>query len=319
MPKISMVIPVFNTEEYLVECLESILLQPYSDYEIILVDDGSTDGSLSICEEYAAKYSNISAIHLENNGPSIARNTGMLSASGQYIMFIDSDDTILNDCLIDIDKVINDTNADIIIGHFETFYEDKTRKINDCILDREFINGQPQIKILEYISSKNYLYTVWRHIFKRELIEKNNLLFYQGIYHEDEEWVPRLLCAAESFWLIEKPYYCYKVRSTSIMGKTTLKHNIDKLIAAESLYLFSQDLPLPIGRFAIIRAFRLFTFALYEYKNMSENDQYTFYEYIIQKKSVLLPILESDIKIKNLLLLLVPFFEIFYPDRQKMK
>ena len=126
MEKISIIVPVYNVEKYLKECVESILKQTYSNIEILLVDDGSKDSSPAICDEYAKKYSKVKVIHKENGGLSSARNTGLdnVSKDTTYVMFIDSDDLLTPNACELMEKEITTKHADFVIGNYQNCTED---------------------------------------------------------------------------------------------------------------------------------------------------------------------------------------------------
>ena len=123
MPKISIIIPVYNVEPYLRRCIDSVLEQTMQDYEIVVVNDGSTDNSGSICDQYANQYDQIRVIHKQNGGLSDARNTGIKAATGDYILFLDSDDYLDTDALEKLWTGVN-KNVDIIIGGYKKIYQD---------------------------------------------------------------------------------------------------------------------------------------------------------------------------------------------------
>ena len=129
-PVISIIIPVYNVEKYIRRCLNSVLAQTYKDYEIILVDDGSSDKSSVICDEYAEIESNIQVIHKDNQGPSHTRNVGIENAKGQYVYFLDSDDYIIPECIEILYKNLTDKRADISCGSFG-FFDDYNSIPND--------------------------------------------------------------------------------------------------------------------------------------------------------------------------------------------
>ena len=124
--KISIIIPVYNVENYLRQCIESILEQEYEEKEIILVDDGSTDNSGSICDEYADKYENVLVIHKENGGLSDARNVGLAKAAGEYVLFVDSDDFVEENSLSPIVEIVNANPVDVVLLEAQKYYADGT-------------------------------------------------------------------------------------------------------------------------------------------------------------------------------------------------
>ncbi|MGN1326481.1 MAG: glycosyltransferase family 2 protein, partial [Clostridia bacterium] len=124
MPKITVIMPVYNVEKYLEEAIDSVIYQTYQNLEIILIDDGSTDNSGNICDEYAKKDSHIKVIHQENKGLSGARNTGLDIATGEYIMFIDSDDIFPKDACEKMLKFMEEKDADYIVGNYTNMSEE---------------------------------------------------------------------------------------------------------------------------------------------------------------------------------------------------
>ena len=138
--KISIIIPVYNSTLYLKQCVESILAQTYHNFEILLVDDGSTDDSPMICDEYAKKDDRIVTIHKQNGGTSDARNVGLEKASGDYITFMDNDDYWSDpDALCDIIKVISETEPDVEMHAKMVYWQDKNRNVNPSSFDRTLV------------------------------------------------------------------------------------------------------------------------------------------------------------------------------------
>lgn len=141
--KISIIIPVYNSTLYLKQCVESILAQTYHNFEILLVDDGSTDDSPMLCDEYAQKDDRIVTIHKQNGGTSDARNVGLEKASGDYITFMDNDDYWSDpDALCDIIKVISETEPDVVMHANMVYWQDKNRTVNPSSFDRTLVSGK---------------------------------------------------------------------------------------------------------------------------------------------------------------------------------
>lgn len=212
--KLSIIIPVYNTAPYLERCINSILNQSYQDFEIILINDGSTDKSADICNIFKRANEKIHVIHQKNQGLSVSRNNGLKAAVGDYVMFVDSDDWITDGCLKVIADCINKSSYDLIIGRFICSPEEGAVKIEDIWLDSSYINGQSGDEVAKYICNlRNYLYVATRYICNRVFLLNEKLFFYPGMLHEDEEWTPRVLCKARSFFLIETPFYVYATRA----------------------------------------------------------------------------------------------------------
>src|SRR6056297_1761051 len=219
----SIIIPVYQVEKYLVQCLESILNQSFKDYEVILIDDGSTDNSGKICDDYASKYSNIEVIHQTNSGPSVARNNGMVRANGDYIVFIDSDDYIEPDSFRQFYMELNKSHfPDLVITPFKTFMGSGKIHYHDLFLqnyDLQCMNKEQVIKLL--FDQSECVWPAWRYIVKRELIEKHHISFPPGMLHEDNEWIPRIFLSAETFSGLN--YYWYNYRTDN---PDSVMHNI---------------------------------------------------------------------------------------------
>ncbi len=189
MKKVSVIVPVYNTEKYLKECLNSILSQSYSDFEIIVVNDGSTDNSFSIISEFSKNDNRIKVVDKPNGGLSSARNEGLKIATGDYIMFVDSDDTILKDALKIAVKSIEKSNADVcMFSHFLLRGEEKQKR-EVCLLgefDKTKIKEEIIPKFLGQNKGEKPIFAfVWAQIFKREYIGENPFLSEREYYMED--------------------------------------------------------------------------------------------------------------------------------------
>ncbi len=230
--KLSIIIPVYNVESYLKKCLDSIIKNYNKNIEVILVDDGSKDNSGEICDLYAHEYDFIKVNHRSNGGLSVARNTGVNLAIGKYIWFVDSDDYISDTSIVDIFTEI-ENDVDVIVGNYSTFCENKIKDVY-----QDFIDIKDNELLFEYFNRLgNVSYAAVRFIVKREVIIKNNLKFIEGIYHEDEEWTPRVLCSAKSFSIIKDVIYNYRVgNSNSIMGMKNPKKISDKIFISKLIY-----------------------------------------------------------------------------------
>lgn len=228
---LSIVVPVYNVEKYIHGCINSIIDNFYNGIEVILVDDGSKDSSSKICDEYVTKYDYISVIHKENGGLSSARNTGIRKANGEYIWFVDSDDYIKEGSIEKIIKNINN-HMDLILGSYCDVLP------SGDIIEDGLLEPEKGIKAYEYFYNiGSCSYAAFRLICKRSFILENNLFFTEGIYHEDEDWTPRVLCSATSFCVIPGTIYYYKVGNPqSIITTPNPKKIYDKLFVATRIY-----------------------------------------------------------------------------------
>lgn len=220
-PFISIIIPVYNTEKYISDCLDSILAQTYKNFEVIIIDDGSTDNSLSICNTYKEKNKNISVLHIENSGVSAARNTGIKHAKGEFLLFVDSDDTLYEYSLSKFIKELTSPNIDILIGGSDiTYYPyNKTSKYWGKNLKSYSIKEN-----FEIYAKGDFIITPWNKLVKKSFIIKHDLFFEYGIINEDELWNFKLLFHAKNIKTFQSSTYIYRIRENSIMSTITNKH-----------------------------------------------------------------------------------------------
>lgn len=223
-PFFSIIIPVYNVEKYLCECIDSVLKQKFDDYEIILVDDGSTDNSSSICDSYAKKYQKIKTIHQENKGLSGARNAGILSSIGKYLIFIDSDDYIAAKALEKLYKIININEIDVIFLEMIKFFPDGTTEPMNDGYEKELIINRSQEDVWNHIANLNkFPGSACSKAVKRSLITED-LYFVEGLISEDLEWCYRLFNKAETYSYLEYPFYYYRqLRQGSISNSVSSK------------------------------------------------------------------------------------------------
>lgn len=244
MPLLSIIIPVYNVESYIDDCLNSILNQDFNDYEVILVDNASTDKSGEICDKYSKIDNNIKTIHLEKNSlPAGARNEGLKIATGKYIHFCDSDDYFLKNVFSKIAAVLRDENPSVLVGQFISYPEKGAYVSYDVGLDESVFRHDNPIVTVDYLHSlNNFLFTVWRFIVKREFLLSNNIIFPDGCHSEDEEWVPKILCCASKFTLLKEPFYCYRPRASgSVTSARSFINDKSRLIVAFNLLRFNNQ------------------------------------------------------------------------------
>lgn len=213
---ISIIVPLHNVEQYLERCINSILQQTYQNLEIILIDDGSTDGSSKICDEYALKDNRITVIHKENAGVSAARNAGLAIARGTYIGCVDSDDWIEPDMYETMYRAIQKHQVAIAFCRYASVYEDKTITGGT---GKEFLFSRDEL-LRHYINgSEDYVITnsVWSKLFHKNLAQ--DILFAEGRESEDIMYTTRLLCKLEQGVYVDRCLYNYKQdRQGSIMN-----------------------------------------------------------------------------------------------------
>ncbi|MGT2885453.1 glycosyltransferase family 2 protein [Streptococcus macedonicus] len=177
--KYSVIIPVYNVEKYIDRCLKSIISQNYDDLEIIVVDNGSTDSSGSICDTYANKHSNISVHHIENHGVGSARNFGLSKARGEFIYFVDSDDYLVGNLFAEFeDKLTPDLDL-LVFSYYNSFEQEMTEKnrTKKILPYNGSYDKYDFSKIFKDLFLSDMLYTVWNKIYRREFLLENNLSF----------------------------------------------------------------------------------------------------------------------------------------------
>ncbi|MBE5758076.1 MAG: glycosyltransferase [Clostridiales bacterium] len=234
MKKISVIIPVYKVEKYLSNCLNSVIKQTYKNLEIIVVDDGSPDQCPQICDEYAERDSRIKVIHKKNGGLSSARNAGIDVATGDYLMFVDSDDT-LNEhmCEILINQLI-EKDADIAMSSFRNVYENKVfnKDINLKKIKSIFITQKDDVFDLLFNKRIPMIMLAWGKLYKKELFD--NIRYPDGKIHEDEFIIHELLNDCNKFVFVNLPLYNYLIRNTSITGECFTERRLDCVEAKQN-------------------------------------------------------------------------------------
>lgn len=240
---LSIIIPVYKVERYVRNTLESIFSQNFAEdnFEVIIVDDGSPDKSIDIVEEFALGHTNLHVIRQKNMGLSCARNTGLKEAIGKYIWFVDSDDTIVPGSFKRIQGIVSKYPEVDIFGFDMVCVDEITHEEDEQkIISRDsykYLYGQANNAI--QLVGRFAKTPVQRYLFKKDFLFTSNLSFYPGIYHEDEEFIPRAVFMAHSIYLVEYAPYRYLVRSSgNIMSEKSEKKIVDKMKILESLTSF---------------------------------------------------------------------------------
>ena len=228
MPIVSVIMPVYNCEEYLPKAIESVLNQTYKNYELILVDDGSTDNSGNICDSYAADNKKVHSFHKENGGPGSARNEGINQAKGEYILFVDGDDVIDNDVIEEL-LLRMTPSVDMVCMNFD-IVDAEGNVISKSNYQRGTIHtAENKTKIASMFFSDNFGHSVCTRLYRREIISKFSLTFPDTRLAEDCYFVfLYLLCINRDICVIEKNGYHYLIHSNSIMRG---EENRDQLAA----------------------------------------------------------------------------------------
>ncbi len=217
-PKISVIVPVYNGEEFLSQCLDSILAQTLQDIEILCVNDGSTDNSLKILKGYAKKDKRIQIINQKNQGLSASRNNAMKIAKGEYLSFVDADDYINEQFLEELYNSAIKENADIALGNI--IRVENGEKPWLCYKKKQVADKTDDIFKLLNLPKTCY---VWNRIYRREFILNNNLFFKEGITFEDIIWSPQVAYKAKKAVCVPKADYYYRYNEKSIVA-TSIKN-----------------------------------------------------------------------------------------------
>ncbi|MBR3835813.1 MAG: glycosyltransferase family 2 protein [Clostridia bacterium] len=218
--KISFIVPVYNVEKYLDECVQSILNQSFDDYEIILVNDGSPDNCPAMCVGYEVRYpKKIRVVHKKNEGPSKARNYGMDIAKGEYLFFMDGDDFLCEDRLAELYEKAVSYNADIVhTGYFS--FDEASGKMIRCkpaFETEKLYFHQDMEKELCYTSSKSLITFMWRNLYKKEFLYKNHIRLDENLRRvEDPPFNMEAFSKAERFVAVDIPVLCYRIRDNSL-------------------------------------------------------------------------------------------------------
>ena len=232
--KISIIIPVYNVESYISDCLKSVMSQTYQgELECILVDDCGTDNSISIEEEFISNYKGSIEFkflhHHKNRGLSAARNTGMAAATGDYIYFLDSDDTLSSDCLESLTAPLKNCDYDLIVGDFRMVCDGKI--LPPYSMNLQLSNGTI-LKNEEIIKSYRKMWNMMAQnkLYKTSFVRANQLEFKEALIHEDELWSFEVACMAKSLYAVNKVTYYYLKRNSGITGSES-KGNRYKMLS----------------------------------------------------------------------------------------
>ena len=270
---ISIILPIYNVEKYLEECLESIRNQSYKDYELIIVNDGSTDESGKIVEDYRDKFKYVKIINQENKGISEARNTGLKYAKGEYILFVDSDDYLRKDTL---EKLINtalETNSDIVISNYYLYFHNGNdiKHLKHMPKKKTYSNNEViNLMLLNKIQGH-----VWNKLFKYSLLNKINFEFEKDRIIEDIFPIFKAVNSASKIVYIDEALYFYRQREESLVNKRNKKLTEDYYHAAISIIKYIKENKIKVKEESL-RAFKaeVFSYFIYHYTNEDIKNNY---------------------------------------------
>ncbi|PMC01165.1 MULTISPECIES: glycosyltransferase family 2 protein [Streptococcus] len=268
---ISIIIPVYNVENYLRSCLDSVLSQTYKDFEVLMVNDGSTDSSGAICQEFAERDSRFHYFEKENGGLSDARNYGLDRAKGHYITFLDSDDFLFEDYLENLYHASRLSDSDITIGGYCRFGDSNFYFYNDRFKSDSLVSLK-DFQAIQYLDSMldvTFLTfsTAWGKLFKRELFSE--LRFPYGKYAEDQFLIWKLYMKADKIYVFNGASYVYRMNPSGLSNIFTLKH-LDYIDALEERIKETKD----IEGIEIQHSFNMYSYVLQRILGQLEEHDY---------------------------------------------
>lgn len=229
---ISIIVPIYNVSQYLHCCLDSLYSQTMQSIEIILVNDGSTDNSLSVCQQYQRKHSNTIIIDQPNGGLSDARNNGTKVASGKYIYYLDGDDWLVSDALQQLFNFAEENHCEIVQGNFYYAYKDR------LLWDKRYMKAQilSRFNTMSELIKNNYIKNfAWGKLYRSDIVKRHQ--FPIGKYFEDCYWQHLIINEITKYGIVPIPLYYYRQRDDSISGRLSLK-NLDLLKGYEERLSF---------------------------------------------------------------------------------
>ncbi|MDR1698369.1 MAG: glycosyltransferase [Prevotellaceae bacterium] len=236
--RFSIIIPVYNVEKYLEQCLNSVLNQTFTDYEVICVNDGSTDESLTILRRYEKRYQHLKVIDTKNGGTASARNIGLENATGEYIWFVDSDDWVEKNSLQIFDAQLRNKQLDVLCFNGKLIYEEDKRTEFDEIQQENFTSGWEYYNKYAIQGQKFHFVCVVLRVFRREFLMGHNLFFDKNVSFEDNLWIPQVFYYAKNVEVIADYLYFYLIREGSKMATFSRQRAFDTIIVANKLAEF---------------------------------------------------------------------------------
>ena len=233
MPQLSIIIPAYNVEAFLPQCLDSIFSQNDADVEVLCIDDGSTDGTSQLLQDYAAEHHNLRVLTQPNQGMSTARNWGLKEAKGEYVLFVDSDDWLFEGSLAKLSASLN--GEDVICFNAKKYLE-KTNEYRDNKLSKVdgVLKGWDYFNKVRLIPSEIHFVCIWQRAYRRDFLEENNLCFAEGIRRaEDDLFSTMVMYHAQTLKVISDYLYVYRIRDNSITTTVDINRWYDSLKVLE--------------------------------------------------------------------------------------
>lgn len=309
MMKLSIIVPVYNAEKYLEDCIRSILTQKFSDFELILINDGSTDNSGDICDTYSEKHDNIKVIHQKNCGQSVARNIGLNVAKGDFIGFVDSDDWIHKEMYYVLINLAIIKNADIVACNFYVMNRNGTfSTFTSSVQNLEFNKDEAMREIYK---NRILSFSPCNKIYRRNIFD--NLRFIENIIFEDMDLSYKLIYNSEKIVYTNNPLYYYRYNNESTLRSSFSIKQLDEYKVTKMMYDFYLIYYPEEADLIYLNLFYL-GIKLYSLMSIYDKERLKNYEYLIHFEKIILKNiicyrkLEMFKKIKIIIFLMVPKF-----------
>ena len=238
-PVFSIIIPVYNTEQYLPECLDSVVNQTFPDYEAVIVNDGSTDGSREICDTYAEKYPQLHVFHKENEGPMIARKEGIIKANGEYCLFLDSDDFYDKNLLLTVSRYIRKYNLDLLIFGKHTVYQNKI--CHEKLTQEKFALVEKEKMVSRFMESDKYNSVYTKAIRRKRILPNLDLLYQTVSYAEDALQTADFIISSRRTGILNECLYYYRIRKSSLIHQKSVSRIRERLCVEKKILDFVQS------------------------------------------------------------------------------
>ena len=245
--RLSIIIPVFNVEKYIGTCLDSIYRQGLSDkdFEVIVVNDGSTDNSMKAIEEIQGHHDNIQIIHQNHVGPSVCRNAGMEMANGDYVLFVDSDDLLMDNGLSMLLRKARETAADMVVADFMRLNDDEITSVYDAQLTDTHVVDKSGLDYYVEDYDPGVGSFIWRILYRRSFLNRHHIRLMPGVYYEDIPFLQECLLKAQRVIGIHLLYYIYRIRQRSCTYCFTMKNAMDYNTAIANSWRLTEMANLP--------------------------------------------------------------------------
>ncbi|VYT80160.1 glycosyltransferase [Clostridium tertium] len=270
---ITIILPIYNVEKYLEKSLKSILDQSYKDYELIVVDDGSTDKSLKILNKYKSKFQKIRIFTQDNIGVSEARNLALSHAKGDYILFVDSDDFLKEDMVEKMACKAKESQSDIVISNYYLYYEEN--KFHKAISDMPNIITYQSGQVVDMMLRYKFQGQLWNKLFKHSLLKENDFSFEKGRYIQDIFPVFKVINKAKKITYIDDELYFYRQREGSTVNKRNKKLTEDFYHAMTSIINYIEENEIDVNKKSLkIFKSNVFSYFIYHYTNEDLKNNY---------------------------------------------